>query len=70
MNGPDTWCLLPVQSDHRELRLICPVQRGERDREVLDRQAGGVEHGDVAVRLPAIGATDQDIAELSYVVAT
>jgi hypothetical protein len=45
------------------------LERDERDREVLDREAGRVERRDLVVRAPPLGVAREHRAELRDVVA-
>ena len=38
-----------LEVELRQVELACTLERGERDREVLDGEAGGVERGDLVV---------------------
>src|SRR5207244_4346876 len=55
-----------LQADDGRIELAGAFHRGERDREILNREPGRVEDGDVPVRCPSVGTTDEDVTELRH----
>jgi predicted enzyme related to lactoylglutathione lyase len=58
-----------LEIDRRQVELVRVLERGEGDREVLDREAGRVERRDLVVAAAAVSVACEDAAELRDVVA-
>src|SRR3954451_12587972 len=54
-----------LEVERGEVQLACPPHRRERDREILDRESGGIEDRDVARRRPAGRLPREDCAKFS-----
>src|SRR5919109_196141 len=62
-----TGAALSLEVDVLKIQLADALERGERDRQVLDREAGGVEDRDVVVALATRGLPGQNVSQLRYI---
>jgi hypothetical protein len=58
-----------LEVDLRQVELVGPLERNERDREILQRETGRIEQRDVGGRFSAGRGSDEHVADLAHVLS-